>query len=310
MNGIGVLLPISCLPKGKFSDGYQFVDWLVKNKYDYWQVLPLSPRDEFGSPYDSPNSLAIDPGYGAEDEWFALKNYANKKKIKIIGDLPYFITRTERDDLFIKGLFAGAPPDCFRKSGQRWGLPVYDWENKFAQNLKYLLKRIRRALALFDMVRLDHFRGYEAVWVYPGKIWLKVPGKRILKKVREEFPKQIFIAEDLGVITSEVKNLRKKFNFLGSAVIQFGENNNRDIVYYTSTHDTPTLKGFYGKESAIYLNKVLGSPAAIKIIPMWDILKLGNSARFNKPGTKRDNWGWKVKSLQIVFDHSFSGVII
>ncbi len=316
MNGIGVLMPVSCLPNGKFAPyGRKFVDWLVKNNYNFWQVLPLNPRDYLGSPYNSKNLTGIDLGYGIEKEWLTLKDYANKNNIKIIGDLPFFAARDSVEVKKFPQYFdfkhkSGTPPDAYAKRGQKWGHPQYNWENLEKDHFKLFIDRFKWAVKMYDLVRLDHFRGYEAVWVFPDKKWVKVPGEKLFLQAKKELGKLPFIAEDLGHITSDVERLRRRLGFLGNAVIQFGENNNKDIVYYTSTHDTETLKGHYGKKDQNFLKKVLISPAAIKIIPVWDLLGLDNSARLNRPGTKRDNWGWKVKSLQIVFDHSFSGVII
>lgn len=303
----GVLLPVSSLPHGRFAEGKKFVDWLVKNGYKYWEVLPLNPQDDFGSPYNSSSSLTIDPKYGTKVKWLALKKYANSRGIKIIGDLPFFVSAGSIEyqtnkQYFLEGQISGAPPDYYSKKGQLWGHPQYNWEVLEKDNFRFFFKRLKNALGLYDIVRLDHFRGYHAVWSIPsskrtavnGK-WTKVPGDKLFKLLRRKYPKQIFIAEDLGHITPAVEDLRQKFKFLGSAVIQFGENNNEDLVYYTSNHDSQTLVGHYGKKLAPkYLQKVLNSSAAIKIIPMWDILGLGNEARFNKPGTNKNNWKWRL----------------
>ena len=306
MGGKGVLLPVSSLPHGRFSEGRKFVDWLVSQNYKYWEVLPLNPRDEFGSPYNSPSSLTIDPKYGSKKEWLALKNYANSYGVKIIGDLPFFASAGSREyqnnkQYFLTDQLSGASPDYYSKKGQLWGHPQYNWEVLEKDNFQFFFKRLKIALKLYDLVRLDHFRGYHAVWSVPKKYksakrgkWVKVPGEKLFKLLRKKYPKQIFIAENLGHIIPAVEKLRQKFKFLGSAVIQFGENNSEDLVYYTSNHDSETLVGRFGKESLKYLAKVLDAPAAIKIIPMWDVLGLGNEARFNKPGTKKGNWKWKL----------------
>ena len=301
----GVLLPIGSLPRGRFSDGYAFVDYLAKHKHKYWQILPLSPRDSFGSPYNSPNSLKIDPGYGTKSQWLELKKYANAKGIKIIGDVPYFITPQEKKDLFLKGLYAGAPPDVYSKKGQYWGLPVYNWKDKFDQNLKYLLQRLEQATKLYDVIRLDHFRGYCALWVVPKPYksgrrghWLPVPGSKIMKKVREEFPKTTFIAENLGVITPRVESLRKKQGFLGSKVLLWHKVSSvkKDEVLYTSVHDSNTLLGEVKSQKKVQklLSQAQKSRAKILMWAMQDILGLGSSARLNKPGKKGGNWKWRL----------------
>ncbi|MEK7565837.1 MAG: 4-alpha-glucanotransferase [Patescibacteria group bacterium] len=222
----------------------------------------------------------------------------------IIGDLPYFITKTERDDLFVEGFLAGAPPDRYTQKGQYWGLPIFDWEHKYEENLAYLLKRLHRAFSLFDVVRLDHFCGLAAVWAIPAKYksgkkgdWLKVPGERILTKIRQKFPDKILIAEDLGIITPEVTELRKKFGLLGTKVMVFGARKvKKDEVLYSSTHDTMGM----GKIREFRDVRELGerSGAKIFIIPMWDILGLGKGFRFNRPGRKGGNWQWRIDKIE------------
>ena len=299
------MLPIGSLSRGSFSGGFAFVDYLVRNKHKYWQILPLNPRDDYGSPYNSPNSLSIDRGYGTKKEWLTLKKYANAKGIKIIGDVPYFITPQEKKDLFIKGLYAGAPPDVYSKKGQYWGLPVFDWHDRFDQNMTHLLKRLKLATELYDVIRLDHFRGYCALWAVPKPYksgrrghWLKVPGDKIMKKIREKFPKTTFIAENLGVITPNVEILRRKYQLLGSKVLIWHRNSlvKKDEVLYSSVHDSNTLLGHTKKNA--HVKKLIAegkrTKAAIFIFAMQDILGLGSSARLNKPGKKSGNWKWRL----------------
>lgn len=301
----GVLLPISSLPSGNFADGHRFVDYLVKNGHRYWQVLPLCPRDDFGSPYNSLDSTAIDAKYGTERDWWRLKDYANTRGIKIIGDLPYFISRQEGEGLFLPKLFSGAPPDVYSKRGQFWGHPVYDWGARFSANLGNFVKRLGVACRFFDIVRLDHFRGYAAVWVvlWPKRtgrrgFWLKVPGEKILSAVRKVYPDKVFIAEDLGVITSDVEALRKKFHFLSSKVMLWHkpEEVKNDCVLYTSVHDSNTVAGFTRSRTAAqkFIEEGKRSGAKIFIMAMQDILNLGSGARLNRPGTLRGNWQWKL----------------
>lgn len=301
----GVLLPVSCLA-GFGDKAYRFVDWMSQNHYHFWEVLPLNPRDDCGSPYNSHSSLTIDPNYGTLKQWLKLKKYANDRKIKIIGDLPFFVSKNSIEyqkykKFFLTDQFSGAPPDYYTKKGQFWGHPQYNWEALEKDNFRFFFQRLEIARGLFDIVRLDHFRGYHAVWSIPKKYhsgrkgqWVLVPGEKLFKILRQKYPGEIFIAENLGHMTPGVEDLRQKFGFLGSAIIQFGENNAKDIVYYTSNHDSETLAGRFGKNAPKYLQKVLESPAKIKIIPMWDLLGLGNKARFNKPGTKKGNWQWKL----------------
>ncbi len=320
MTGAGVLLPVGSIPGG-FSGAYRFVDWLTKGKQKYWQVLPLNPRDSYLSPYNSPNSLAIDQKYGSKNDWFALKKYANNRGIKIIGDVPYFVAWKSREfeankRLFLLGkggrprFFSGAPPDVYSRKGQFWGHPLFDWEVEFDRNLAFFLQRLTWACRLYDVVRLDHFRGYSGVWAIPvgrksGKSgqWLPVPGEKILAVARAEFPRRVFIAEDLGVITAEVEGLRKKFKFLGSSVMLWNKVSEvkKDEVLYTSVHDSETVRGFShdDRAAARFINRGMDSRATIFIIAMQDVLNLGSSARLNHPGKPAGNWGWQINETDL-----------
>ena len=303
----GVLLPISCLD-GFGKDAYKFVDYLVKWRQQYWQVLPICPRDRYGSPYDSPASMEIDPEYGTKVEWLALKKYANKNGIKIIGDLSFFVGKGSKEclsnqDLFLTGQFSGVSQDAYnRRNGQYWGQYQYNWEKLEQTGFKFFLERFESAIDLYDLIRLDHFRGYEAVWSIPegyksgrkGK-WVNVPGEKLFKTAQKKFGSLPFFAEDLGFITPEVEALRKEFGFLGTRVVQFGNTDEKDIIFYTGTHDTPTLVGFTGKRrSKKLIEKVLNSNAKIKMITVPDLLLLDNKARFNRPGSVKNNWKWKL----------------
>lgn len=305
--GFGVLLPVSSLD-GFGKKAYKFVDYLAKWDQQYWQVLPICPRDFHNSPYNSPASMEIDPEYGTKAQWLALKKYANRKGIQIIGDLSFFVGKGSKEcleniDLFLTDRFSGVPPDSFnRRYGQFWGQYQYNWEKLEETGFKFFLNRFKSAIELYDIVRLDHFRGYEAVWSIPKKYrsgrrgkWVKVPGEKLFKTAQKQLGKLPFIAEDLGVITPPVEELRKKFNFLGTRVVQFGKLTEKDVVYYTSTHDSPTLVGFCGKKRARKLiARVASSIAQIKITTVQDLLLLDNKARINRPGSVHDNWGWKL----------------
>ena len=224
---------------------------------------------------------------------------------------------------------AGVPPDYFSKTGQLWGNPIYDWEAMYGTHYDWWNKRIQFSLELFDYIRLDHFRGFEAYWeVDAGEEtaekgrWIKGPGKRFFEKLVETFGKCPFIVEDLGVITTEVNSLKQIFGFPGIKVLQFSPlkeilmDHETNFVYYSGTHDNNTLLGWYEKNhvteggnpvnSSIdqrvisqqacrkLIEEVYLSPAIWAIIPMQDILGLPEEARMNLPGTINGNWQWKL----------------
>lgn len=307
-SGRGILMPVSSV-NGFGRDAHKFIDFLARNHWNYWQVLPICPRDFHGSPYNSPASMEIDSEYGTKKQWLELKKYANKNGIQIIGDLSFFVGKSSKEcllniELFLTDKFSGVPPDSYnRRNGQYWGHYQYNWEKLEQTDFKFFLNRFQCALELYDVIRLDHFRGYEAVWSIPagyksgrkGK-WVKVPGEKLFKTAQLKFGKLPFIAEDLGVITPAVEALRKQFHFLGTRVIQFGRTKESDVILYTSTHDTPTLVGFSGgkKKGKKLMDKVFCSEAYIKMTTVADLLLLDNKARINRPGSVKDNWKWKL----------------
>ncbi|AAC06897.1 4-alpha-glucanotransferase [Aquifex aeolicus] len=277
-------------------------------------------------------------------QWEKLRRYARERGISIVGDLPMYPSYSSADvwtnpELFkldgdLKPLFvAGVPPDFFSKTGQLWGNPVYNWEEHEKEGFRWWIRRVHHNLKLFDFLRLDHFRGFEAYWEVPygeetavnGR-WVKAPGKTLFKKLLSYFPKNPFIAEDLGFITDEVRYLRETFKIPGSRVIEFAfydkesehlpHNVEENNVYYTSTHDLPPIRGWFenlGEESRKRLFEYLGreikeekvneelirlvliSRAKFAIIQMQDLLNLGNEARMNYPGRPFGNWRWRIK---------------
>lgn len=307
--GSGILLPVSSL--GGFGPAaYRFVNFLKAAGQKYWQVLPLNPRDGCNSPYNSPNSLTIDPAYGSLAAWAKLKKYAHRQGIKIIGDLPFFVAWGSKEyqanqRYFLKGQLSGVPPDNFSPRGQLWGHPQYNWETLEKDGFNSFLDRLGYALKLFDIVRLDHFRGYHAVWSIPvgrrtaaaGR-WVEVPGEKLFKMVRAKYPGKILIAEDLGHMTTQVDKLRRRFGFLATRVLIFHPRRIiKNCILYTSVHDSDTVVGTTKKEGSHwkYMARGMKSQAAIFIAPMQDVLGLGSKARFNRPGTKRGNWRWRLE---------------
>jgi len=273
-------------------------------------------------------------------EWDSLKTYAKAKGVQVIGDLSHFVSADSSDVWANRKIFvldehgrpaktAGVPPDYFSKTGQLWGNPVYDWDALAVTQYDWWKKRIQFGLELFDYIRLDHFRGFEAYWEVDAEEltaekgrWIKGPGKRFFESMFETFGRCPFIVEDLGVITTEVNVLKQIIGFPGIKVLQFtpiveiSMNLETNFVYYTGTHDNNTLVGWYEKtylteggnqgginlnqenmikeECRNLINEVYLSQAAWVILPMQDILGLGEEARMNVPGTTHGNWQWKL----------------
>lgn len=277
-------------------------------------------------------------------QWSELKNYANEKGIKIVGDVPIFMAHDSCDvwanpDLFYldkKGnplVVAGVPPDYFSETGQLWGNPLYRWDVMKKQNFKWWVDRIRKILETVDVVRLDHFRGFEGYWEVPAKEktaingrWVKGPGADLFVAISEELGTLIpIIAEDLGIITPEVEELRDHFGFPGMKVLQFAfssDSTNKDLphnfikncVVYTGTHDNDTTLGWYTNSSTPneqdyyrrycardghdvawdFIRMAMSSVAQLAIIPLQDILALGSSARMNFPSKPSGNWTWRL----------------
>lgn len=273
--------------------------------------------------------------------WKKIKKYANSKGIKIFGDLPFYVSLNSFEvwkyhEFFLlkKDLkpefVGGVPPDMFSRNGQLWGNPCYNWEKLEKNDFHLLIKRIEFARNLYDYIRLDHFRGFEGVYMikYGNKTarngkWVKVPGTRFFNILKIKFKTLNFlIAEDLGFITEEVIKLRRGFKIPGMKVFQFEykgiKNWEKNSVSYSSTHDTPTLKEWLtrlSKSEKKEIKKILGinklkvlyvlkkyiqlSNSNWKIFQLQDLLELGKEGRINTPGTKKGNWIFRVKKEEI-----------
>lgn len=277
-------------------------------------------------------------------QWQDLHAYAKQKHIGIIGDLPIFVSHDSADvwmnpELFFlkkdgkPQLVAGVPPDYFSPTGQLWGNPIYRWEVHRRTGYAWWISRLRMAFTQVDTVRLDHFRGFAGYWEIPGNAltaengrWVRAPGTDFFKKVQQALGNLPIIAEDLGVITEDVIEMREKFAFPGMKILQFGfagEPNNpylphnypRNCVVYTGTHDNDTALGWYqriNQEERNFALKYLNqngtdfawdliracwaSVADLAIAPMQDFLSLDNRARMNYPGNPRGNWQWRLPS--------------
>lgn len=278
-------------------------------------------------------------------QWKSLKSYANSKGILIVGDLPIYPAPDSADVWANRNIFklredglpevvAGVPPDYFSKTGQLWGNPVYRWERLKDKGFDWWLLRIRHALKLFDIVRLDHFRGFSAFYQVPyGEKtaekgwWEKALGFELFESIKKEFPHMPFIAEDLGTIDEEVIALRDRFNLPGMRVLAFAffdknsthlpHNHTYNSVVYTATHDNMPIRGWFFKElnewqrakvldylgyvpesiSHALVRLAYMSVAKYCIIPMQDLLELGEEGRLNTPGVSHGNWEWKLKKM-------------
>ena len=309
MRSSGVLLHPTSLPGGRLGEeAYRFVDWLAAAGQSWWQILPLGPPDEYGSPYRSTSAFACWPGLLAEPdadvsaaeiesfvarhpfwsgdweafagegaladqarferEWRALRGYARKRRVSLIGDVPIYIAPGSADhranpELFLHDVVAGVPPDDWSATGQLWGNPLYDWRAMRSTGYRWWIERFRRTFELVDAARVDHFRGFVAYWAVPKRSrtalaggWRRGPGRELFDAVARELGELPLIAEDLGVITPPVERLRDELELPGMAVLQFAfdgsagnphlpRNHRRNAVVYTGTHDNDTTVGWY-----------------------------------------------------------------
>ncbi|RLJ21854.1 4-alpha-glucanotransferase [bacterium endosymbiont of Escarpia laminata] len=285
-------------------------------------------------------------------QWFRLKSYANERGILLFGDVPIFVAQDSAEvwshramfDLLENGLprvVAGVPPDYFSETGQRWGNPLYRWEQMEEDGFSFWIERMETQSALCDLIRMDHFRGFEAYWEIPSTEetaingrWVPAPGEKLFKKLYEALPHLELVAEDLGIITPEVEALRKSHGLPGMKILQFafsgGADNpylpfrhTRDSVVYTGTHDNDTSLGWYnslddaerervdnylGRSREIMpwplIRCALSSCANMAILPMQDVLGLGRDHRMNTPGTTEGNWQWRFRWDQVEEDLS------
>lgn len=280
-----------------------------------------------------------------QKQWFALKKYANKNGVEIVGDIPIYVAFDSADTWANPKLFqldeknlpigvAGCPPDAFCETGQLWGNPLYDWDYHKKTKYEWWMQRIGYCYKLYDVVRIDHFRGFDEYWFVPYEDetainghWTKGPGYDLFKTMKETLGERAVIAEDLGFPTDSVIELVQKTGFPGMKILEFafgsGADNEylphnletRNCIIYTGTHDNETIVGWYenaDEESRTYAKEYLNikdddeihfkfiaaaaaSIADIMVIPMQDYLGLGNEARINTPSTLGGNWEWRMK---------------
>lgn len=283
-------------------------------------------------------------------QWSALRDYANHHSVQIIGDIPFYVALDSSDVWSQPGNFSvdlktgeaiqlgGVPPDYFSETGQLWHTPVYDWDHLRSTGYRWWIERFRHLLELVDIVRIDHFRGFVAFWQIPNGSstavegeWVEAPGADLFQAVRRELGNLPIWAEDLGLITEDVHQLRDACGFPGMKVLQFAfdeagtasphlpNNFTSNCVCYTGTHDNNTTRGWWleiGPDVRQRVVDYFGNPnekdihwymihAAIDsiandvILPWQDVLGLGAQARFNVPGTTKGNWTWRFDPTSV-----------
>jgi 4-alpha-glucanotransferase len=275
-------------------------------------------------------------------QWTALKAYANAKDIRIIGDIPIFVSADSADvwanpQFFLVDekcqprVVAGVPPDYFAADGQHWGNPIYDWKAMHADGYAWWIARVKQTLKQVDLIRLDHFRGFAQAWHIPaaektarnGK-WVDGPGRKLFDAIKAKVGDLPFIAEDLGLITPDVDELRQSLGLPGMRVLQFAMDGPKNqylpcnyepaTVVYTGTHDNDTTLGWWkglNSRDQTFIGEYIGhwvhephwelirlawgSVAELAIAPLQDVLGLGSDARMNVPGKPDGNWKWRVR---------------
>jgi len=280
------------------------------------------------------------------EQWEALRAAARAAGVRLMGDIPIYCARDSADVWARRELFqldeagrprvvSGVPPDYFAADGQLWGTPVYDWKRHESEGFAWWVSRLRGALRSADVVRIDHFRAFEAYWEVPADAptartgrWVPGPGDAFFLAVRDALGDAPFVAEDLGVITPAVCALRDRWELPGMRVLQFafGEgassphlpfHHERRSVVYTATHDNDTTAGWYEKAPETerdafrkftstdggfchyhMMRAAYGSVADLAMAPMQDVLALGSDARMNVPGLAHGNWHWKLRPGQ------------
>ena len=284
--------------------------------------------------------------YEFYNQWAKLRSYANEKGVCIIGDVPIYVPLDSTDVWANPGIFrldgsrrprlvAGCPPDSFSADGQRWGNPLYDWQVMKDTGYAWWIRRLKAAAKLYDVVRLDHFRGFESYWAIPagdptavGGHWEKGPGMDFIHAVQQALPELRFIAEDLGFVTPEVRKLQIDSGYPGMKVIQFAFDSREEGDYlphgytensvcYSGTHDNMTLKQWFAEASETdiahakaylglheqegyvkgMIRGCMSTVSKLCVVQLQDYLELGAEARMNFPGTlSGDNWTWRVRS--------------
>jgi len=348
-----------CSESSEWLEDYAFFVVIKRHSESkHWNEWDKALKDRLPEAIESASNAYIDElerekflQYIFFKQWFLLKRYCNKNGIKVIGDMPIYVTSDSSDVWTNPGIFklnrhkkppfvSGVPPDYFSETGQLWGNPVYRWKALKKTGYEWWIRRFRHCFRLFDIVRIDHFRGLVAFWQIPAREktamngkWIKAPANNFFKALLKTFPYLPIIAEDLGIITPDVKKVMHRFKFPGMRVLlfAFGEDDPRhpylphnfipDCIAYTGTHDNNTVKGWFLNDASLeekrrlfeYLGHEIGadnihmefikmceaSSANTAIIPMQDILGLGQEARMNTPSKSEGNWRWRLSPEQL-----------
>jgi len=331
--------------KGRF--GVSWGDWLEELRDRNSQALN-AVKGELSEEIEKVKFLQ----FIFDKQWKALKEYANENGVHIIGDIPFYVDYDSVDVWVHPELFklnenrkpyavGGVPPDCFSSTGQLWGNPVYNWDKFREDKYEWWVKRFERALETVDIVRIDHFRGFVAYWEVKAEEktaingeWVNVPSYDFFNTLLKRFVSLPAIAEDPGIITTDVGEVMKHFGFPGMKVLLFAFGNDnpynpylphmyeKNCVVYTGTHDNNTVKGWFEKEAKedeklrffkyigkeVSVNEVnwefiklaMSSISDISIIPLQDILGLGEEGRMNIPGTIKDNWRFRFSENALI----------
>ncbi len=327
----------------EFHQGRSWVDW-PKPLRDREPKALTEARREFRDVIDFHAFCQ----FLVERQWTDLRRACAKRGIQIVGDLPIYVNHDSSDVWCHRDLFqlrkdgwpravSGVPPDYFSKTGQLWGNPLYRWDVMRARNYRWWMQRIERNAACCDVLRIDHFRGFVGYWSVPATHktalrgrWVKAPALDFFTRVQKRFPKLNLIAEDLGVITDDVRDAMERLHLPGMRPILFGFGGDARTnpyaphafsprtVAYAGTHDTNTVRGWFDREAKAAergrLDRYCGravtsrdvswtlihlgmqSVAERVIVPMQDVLSLGASDRMNLPGSAKGNWAWRVRS--------------
>ena len=344
-----------CMEQASWLDDYALFE-AIRAEQDYhgWQQWPQELRQRDPAALDQLRQRLEQDIFRHKylqfvffEQWLDLKRYANSKGILIFGDLPIFVAENSADIWANQQMFhldeqgqpqlvSGVPPDYFSETGQRWGNPLYRWETMATDQYSWWKARFDWNLTLFDLIRVDHFRGFSACWAIPANeptarngYWMEVPGEHFFSHLRQQRPILPIIAEDLGVITPDVEKLRDRFGFPGMKILQFAFDSGPDNPYlphnhlpnsvvYTGTHDNNTTLGWWSESDAAAKQRVkdyllrpcrempwplvetaLASVAKLAILPLQDILSLPAGSRMNTPGTATGNWEWRFTKQQL-----------